>query len=107
MNELMKIRMEEMEKRIKEQSENFIKFSEVANQKEAQLNNDISKYLIEISKLKNEMELLNNKVNNLTEEKQNNNNKINQLLKENEELKKKNLLKNSVSSQNLETKKKI
>ena len=106
MNELMKIRMEEMEKRIKEQSENFIKFSEVANQKEAQLNNDISKYLIEISKLKNEMELLNNKVNNLTEEKQNNNNKITQLLKENEELKKKNLLKNSVSSQNLETKKK-
>ena len=39
MNELMKIRMEEMEKRIKEQSENFIKFSEVANQKEAQLYN--------------------------------------------------------------------
>jgi hypothetical protein len=106
MNELMKKRMEEMEKRIKEQSENFIKFSEVANQKEAQLNNDISKYLIEISKLKNEMELLNNKVNNLTEEKQNNNNKISKLLKENEELKKKNIIKNSMSSQNLETKQK-
>ena len=106
MNELMKKRMEEMEKRIKEQSDNFIKFSEVANQKETQLNNDISKYLIEISKLKNEMELLNKKVNNLNEEKQNNNNKISKLLKENEELKKKNIIKNSMSSQNLETKQK-
>ncbi len=106
MNELMKKRMEEMEKKIKEQSDNFIKFSEVANQKEVQLNNDISKYLTEISKLKNEMELLNKKVNNLKEEKQNNNNKITQLLKENDELKKKNVLKNSLSSQNIETKKK-
>ena len=106
MNELMKKRMEEMEKKIKEQSDNFIKFSEVANQKEVQLNNDISKYLTEISKLKNEMELLNKKVNNLKEEKQNNNNKITQLLKENDQLKKKNVLKNSLSSQNIETKKK-
>ena len=58
--------MEEMEKKIKEQSENLIKFSEIANQKEVQLNNDISNYLKEIKKLKNEMELLNIKINNLT-----------------------------------------
>ena len=58
--------MEEMEKKIKEQSENLLKFSEIVNQKETQLNSDISKYLKEISDLKNEMELLNGTINNLT-----------------------------------------
>ncbi len=67
--------MEEMEKKIKEQSENLIKFSEIANQKEAQLSNDISKYLKEIKKLKNETESLNKKINTLTKEKEDNNNK--------------------------------
>ena len=80
--------MEEMEKKIKEQSENLIKFSEIANQKEAQLSNDISKYLKEIKKLKNETESLNKKINTLTKEKEDNNNKIIVLKKENEELKK-------------------
>ena len=45
----MKIKMEEMEKKIKEQSENLIKFSELAYKKEEKLNIDISKYLKEIS----------------------------------------------------------
>ena len=67
----MKIKMEEMEKKIKEQSENLIKFSELAYKKEEKLNIDISKYLKEISELKNEMELLNGRINNLKEEKEN------------------------------------
>ncbi len=98
--------MEEMEKKIKEQSENLLKFSEIVNQKESQLNIDISKYLKEISNLKNEMELLNGTINNLTEEKENNNNKISQLIKENEELKKLNSLKTEVpTSINVDKKK--
>ena len=88
--------MEEMEKKIKEQSENLLKYSEIVNQKESQLNIDISKYLKEISDLKNEMELLNGTINNLTEEKENNNNKISQLIKENEELKKLNSIKTEI-----------
>jgi chromosome segregation ATPase len=90
----MKNKMEEMEKKIKEQSENLLKYSEIVNQKESQLNIDISKYLKEISNLKNEMELLNGTISNLTEEKENNNNKISQLIKENEELKKIKFIKN-------------
>ena len=77
----MKIKMEEMEKKIKEQSENLIKFSELAYKKEEKLNIDISKYLKEISELKNEMELLNGRINNLKEEKENNDNKISELIK--------------------------
>ena len=98
--------MEEMEKKIKEQSENLLKFSEIVNQKETQLNSDISKYLKEISDLKNEMELLNGTINNLTEEKDNNNNKISELIKENAELKKLNSIKTEVpTSINVDKKK--
>ena len=102
----MKIKMEEMEKKIKEQSENLIKFSELAYKKEEKLNIDISKYLKEISELKNEMELLNGRINNLKEEKENNDNKISELIKENEELKKLNSIKIPISNfQNLDKKK--
>ena len=102
----MKIKMEEMEKKIKEQSENLIKFSELAYKKEEKLNIDISKYLKEISELKNEMELLNGRINNLKEEKENNDNKISELIKENEELKKLNSMKIPISNfQNLDKKK--
>ncbi len=102
----MKIKMEEMEKKIKEQSETLIKFSELANKKEEKLNIDISKYLKEISELKNEMELLNGRISNLKEEKENNDNKILKLIKENEELKKLNSIKIPISNfQNLDKKK--
>ena len=57
------------------------------NQKEEQLNNDITDYLNQISELKNEMEVLNNIITNLTEEKENNAKKISSLLHENEKLK--------------------
>ena len=102
----MKIKMEEMEKKIKEQSENLIKFSELAYKKEEKLNIDISKYLKEISELKNEMELLNGRINNLKEEKENNDHKISELKKENEELKKLNSIKIPISNfPNLDKKK--
>ena len=102
----MKIKMEEMEKKIKEQSENLIKFSELAYKKEEKLNIDISKYLKEISELKNEMELLNGRINNLKEEKENNDHKISELIKENEELKKLNSIKIPISNfPNLDKKK--
>ena len=102
----MKIKMEEMEKKIKEQSENLIKFSELAYKKEEKLNIDISKYLKEISELKNEMELLNGRINNLKEEKENNDHKITELIKENEELKKLNSIKIPISNfPNLDKKK--
>ena len=68
----MKQRMFELENQIALQNENLNKISNNCNQKEEQLNNDITDYLNQISELKNEMEVLNNIITNLTEEKENN-----------------------------------
>ena len=83
----MKQRMFELENQIALQNENLNKISNNCNQKEEQLNNDITDYLNQISELKNEMEVLNNIITNLTEEKENNAKKISSLLHENEKLK--------------------
>ena len=83
----MKKRMYDLENQIALQNENLNKISNNCNQKEEQLNNDITDYLNQISELKNEMEVLNNIITNLTEEKENNAKKISSLLHENEKLK--------------------
>ena len=83
----MKKRMYDLENQIALQNENLNKISNNCNQKEEQLNNDITDYLNQISELKNEMEVLNNIITNLTEEKENNAKKISSLLYENEKLK--------------------
>ena len=83
----MKKRMYDLENQIAIQNENLNKISNNCNQKEEQLNNDITDYLNQISELKNEMEVLNNIITNLTEEKENNAKKISSLLHENEKLK--------------------
>ena len=83
----MKKRMHDLENQIALQNENLNKISNNCNQKEEQLNNDITDYLNQISELKNEMEVLNNIITNLTEEKENNAKKISSLLHENEKLK--------------------
>ena len=72
----MKKRMFDLENQIALQNENLNKISNNCNQKEEQLNNDITDYLNQISELKNEMEVLNNIITNLTEEKENNAKKI-------------------------------
>ena len=83
----MKKRMYDLENQIALQNENLNKISNNCNQKEEQLNNDITDYLNQISELKNEMEVLNNIITNLTEEKEKNAKKISSLLHENEKLK--------------------
>ena len=83
----MKQRMLDLENQIALQNENLNKISNNCNQKEEQLNNDITDYINQISELKNEMEVLNNIITNLTEEKENNAKKISSLLHENEKLK--------------------
>ena len=83
----MKKRMYDLENQIALQNENLNKISNNCNQKEEQLNNDITDYINQISELKNEMEVLNNIITNLTEEKENNAKKISSLLHENEKLK--------------------
>ena len=83
----MKKKMYDLENQIALQNENLNKISNNCNQKEEQLNNDITDYLNQISELKNEMEVLNNIITNLTEEKENNAKKISSLLHENEKLK--------------------
>ena len=83
----MKKRMYDLENQIALQNENLNKISNNCNQKEEQLNKDITDYLNQISELKNEMEVLNNIITNLTEEKENNAKKISSLLHENEKLK--------------------
>ena len=83
----MKKRMVELENQIALQNANLNKISNNSNQKEEQLNNDITDYINQINELKNEMEVLNNIITNLTEEKENNAIKISSLLHENEKLK--------------------
>ena len=83
----MKKRMSELENQIALQNANLNKISNNSNQKEEQLNNDITDYINQINELKNEMEVLNNIITNLTEEKENNAIKISSLLHENEKLK--------------------
>ena len=84
----MKKRMTELENQIAIQSEKYKNLSKSSNQKEEQLNNNITEYINQINDLKNEMEVLNNIITNLTEEKENNAIKITNLLQENEKLKK-------------------
>ena len=83
----MKKRMIDLENQIALQNANLNKISSNSNQKEEQLNNDITDYINQINELKNEMEVLNNIITNLTEEKENNAIKISSLLHENEKLK--------------------
>ena len=95
----MKQRMLDLENQIALQNENLNKISNNCNQKEEQLNNDITDYINQISELKNEMEVLNNIITNLTEEKENNAKKISSLLHENEKLKQ-NIKINNINSNN-------
>ena len=95
----MKQRMLDLENQIALQNENLNKISNKCNQKEEQLNNDITDYINQISELKNEMEVLNNIITNLTEEKENNAKKISSLLHENEKLKQ-NIKINNINSNN-------
>ena len=83
----MKKRMVDLENQIALQNADLNKISNNSNQKEEQLNNDITDYINQINELKNEMEVLNNIITNLTEEKENNAIKISSLLHENEKLK--------------------
>ena len=95
----MKQRMLDLENQIALQNENLNKISNNCNQKEEQLNNDITDYINQINELKNEMEVLNNIITNLTEEKENNAKKISSLLHENEKLKQ-NIKINNINSNN-------
>ena len=65
-----------MSKKLKEQEEIISKMKEKTKEKEEKMNLKISNYLLEISELKSELELLNGTISNLTEEKEFNNNKI-------------------------------
>ena len=103
----MKKRMYDLENQIALQNENLNKISNNCNQKEEQLNNDITDYLNQISELKNEMEVLNNIITNLTEEKENNAKKISSLLHENEKLKQNIKTNNSNANDNLNENEKI
>ena len=103
----MKKRMYDLENQIALQNENLNKISNNCNQKEEQLNNDITDYLNQISELKNEMEVLNNIITNLTEEKENNAKKISSLLYENEKLKQNIKTNNSNANDNLNENEKI
>ena len=76
----MKKRMFDLENQIALQNANLNKISNNSNQKEEQLNNDITDYINQINELKNEMEVLNNIITNLTEEKENTAIKISSLL---------------------------
>ena len=101
----MKKRMVELENQIALQNANLNKISNNSNQKEEQLNNDITDYINQINELKNEMEVLNNIITNLTEEKENNAIKISSLLHENEKLKQ-NIKNNNNINNNLSSKEK-
>ena len=103
----MKKRMYDLENQIALQNENLNKISNNCNQKEEQLNNDITDYLNQISELKNEMEVLNNIITNLTEEKENNAKKISSLLHENEKLKQNIKTNNTNSNNNLNENEKL
>ena len=87
-DEDMKARMSKLENQLKIQKDKIIEISSLANKKEEKLNNNINQYLKQINDLKNELELLNNKITNLTEEKENNTIKLTELIHENEQLKK-------------------
>ena len=99
----MKKRMVDLENQIALQNADLNKISNNSNQKEEQLNNDITDYINQINELKNEMDVLNNIITNLTEEKENNAIKISSLLHENEKLKQN--IKNNNNSQNNENEK--
>ena len=99
----MKKRMVDLENQIALQNADLNKISNNSNQKEEQLNNDITDYINQINELKNEMEVLNNIITNLTEEKENNAIKISSLLHENEKLKQN--IKNNNNLQNNENEK--
>ena len=101
----MKKRMFDLENQIALQNANLNKISNNSNQKEEQLNNDITDYINQINELKNEMEVLNNIITNLTEEKENNAIKISSLLHENEKLKQ-NIKNNANNINNLSSKEK-
>ena len=101
----MKKRMIDLENQIALQNANLNKISSNSNQKEEQLNNDITDYINQINELKNEMEVLNNIITNLTEEKENNAIKISSLLHENEKLKQ-NIKNNANNINNLSSKEK-
>ena len=101
----MKKRMIDLENQIALQNANLNKISSNSNQKEEQLNNDITDYINQINELKNEMEVLNNIITNLTEEKENNAIKISSLLHENEKLKQ-NIKNNANNINNLSPKEK-
>ena len=101
----MKKRMIDLENQIALQNANLNKISNNSNQKEEQLNNDITDYINQINELKNEMEVLNNIITNLTEEKENNAIKISSLLHENEKLKQ-NIKNNANNINNLSSKEK-